>query len=82
MIIIIPIIIVIALIGGYWLINDSNKVWKDLREFENRAMYGDKNNLVNIRYQLFDYKKAWHKFHCLKMNKIFAIIDARQKWEE
>lgn len=81
--IIIPILFVVCLsVGIYFLVKDSDKIFEDLESFEHRASYGPKEDISNLRKELFDYKKCWHKFHYLKMNKIFAIVDARQKWEK
>lgn len=74
--------IILILIGVYWLVTDSDKIYSELELFEKRAMYGPKEEIVNLRKELFDYKKGWHKFHFVKMNKIFAIIDARQRYEK
>lgn len=77
-----PILVIVFLISGYFLIRDSDKIHEELKSFEHRASYGPKEDISNLRKELFNYKKCWHKFHYLKMNKVFAIVDARQKWEK
>lgn len=65
----------------YFLMKDSDEIYKELKNFENRAMYGPKEDIVNLRKELFEYKKCWHKYHYLTMHKIFAIVDARQRYK-
>lgn len=80
--ILIPILITICVFGVFWLKHDSDKIHEELLDFECRAMFKPKETIPQLRKELFDYKKCWHKYHYLKMNKIFAIVDARQKWEK
>lgn len=81
--IIYPILYVLFIsVGMYYLVRDSNKIHKELKNFENRAMYGPKEDIPNLRKELFEYQKCWHKYHVLTMHKIFAIVDARQRYEK
>lgn len=78
----ITVLALFALIGGIFLKRDSDKIYKELKDYEHRAMYGDKSDIPELRIQLWEYKKAWHRFHVEKIIKILAITDARQRWEK
>ena len=80
--IIIAVIFIFAIFAAIYLKRSSDKVWKDLEQFEHRAMYGPKCDIVTLRYEMWDYKGCFHWGHTEYLKSIWKITDARQRYEK